>query len=83
MTEIREREERGIPVLRAREIKKEYRLGELTLTALRGVSLSVFGRELIVILGPSGSGKSTMMNILGGTETASCRLPFAISQLSG
>ena len=71
MTEIREREERGIPVLRAREIKKEYRLGELTLTALRGVSLSVFGRELIVILGPSGSGKSTMMNILGGTETAS------------
>lgn len=58
-------------VLCAENITKDYMLGELCVHALRGVSLTVEEKELIVILGPSGSGKSTMMNILGGIETAS------------
>lgn len=57
--------------LQAVDIKKEYRLGEVTVNALKGVSFEINEAELIVILGPSGSGKSTMLNILGGIETAS------------
>ncbi|OON84775.1 macrolide ABC transporter ATP-binding protein [Oribacterium sp. C9] len=58
------------PILRAINIKKEYRLGEVTVQALRGVNFDIYDKELIVILGPSGSGKSTTLNILGGIETA-------------
>ena len=57
--------------LQAIDIKKEYKLGEITVNALKGVSFEINESELIVILGPSGSGKSTMLNILGGIETAS------------
>lgn len=57
--------------LQAIDIKKEYKLGEVTVNALKGVSFEINEAELIVILGPSGSGKSTMLNILGGIETAS------------
>ncbi len=55
-------------VLQGENIIKDYQMGEVTVHALKGVSLSIHERELIVILGPSGSGKSTMMNILGGIE---------------
>ena len=57
--------------LQAVDIKKDYKLGEITVNALKGVSFEINAAELIVILGPSGSGKSTILNILGGIETAS------------
>jgi putative ABC transport system ATP-binding protein len=46
-------------------VTKTYRMGEVDITVLNGVSLRVRQGELIAIMGPSGSGKSSIMNILG------------------
>ena len=52
-------------IIEAQEITKVYRLGDIDLHALSGVSLTIEKGEFIAVMGPSGSGKSTFMNILG------------------
>ncbi len=53
-------------IIRARNLTKIYRVGDVDVPALRGVDLDVPRGEFLAIIGPSGSGKSTLFNILGG-----------------
>lgn len=51
-------------------IKKEYKMGEVTINALNDTTFSVEKGQLVVIVGPSGAGKTTTLNILGGMDSA-------------
>jgi len=58
----------GSLVVRAKGVKKIYRMGEEEVHALRGVDFSVRRGEYVSIMGPSGSGKSTLFNMIGGLD---------------
>lgn len=56
-------------VIELQNIKRNFRVGDETVHALRGVSFSIGEGEFVTIMGTSGSGKSTLLNILGCLDT--------------
>jgi putative ABC transport system ATP-binding protein len=53
------------PVIEVENLRKTYKLGDVTVEALRGINLTIEKGAFLAVIGASGSGKSTLMNILG------------------
>lgn len=52
-------------LIRAEQLVKTYRSGEVEVRAIRGVDFTIEARSFVVFVGPSGSGKTTLLNMLG------------------
>ena len=57
------------PIIKLTNVVKEFPSGEDVLRVLKGIDLTIYEREFLVILGESGCGKTTMLNIIGGMDS--------------
>ena len=64
-------EEEQPVVVRTKNVKRVYKMGDIQVHALKGISLQIMTGEYISIMGPSGSGKTTLFNMIGALDKPS------------
>ena len=72
-----------MPIVQLTDVRKDYALGNVTVPALRGVSLSIEQGEFISIAGRSGSGKTTILNLIGCIDTPTAGTVTVDGQVTG
>lgn len=70
-------------VIELQNVKRDFRVGDETVHALRGVSFTIREGEFVTIMGKSGSGKSTLLNQLGCLDTLPAANTISTACLSG
>ena len=60
---------KSMPFIEARNLSKEYRKGDQTITPLSSLNLEVRHSEFVALMGPSGSGKTTLLNLIAGVDS--------------
>ena len=70
-------------LIRAEDVHKTYRMGDVEVPALRGINLTIAHGEFVAVMGASGSNKSTFMNILGCLDRPSAGKYFLEGQEVG
>ena len=64
-------------IIHARDLVKDYEIGDFIVRAVDGVSINVKEGQFIAIRGPSGAGKTTLLNLLGGLDTPNAGIIYS------